>query len=310
MVALTALAVSCTKSDRLASAKLVKEFNKELNKNAISQKFYTIEVGEYECNDAAERETLRKFAAAGLITYDVTRYAWWEKGLKTVSESYQEPNYLWGYYMGSTTKYHKVKRTRYTFEDHYIVKISLTAKGKRYVVNELPVPEEDSDPDLVEIEINPESYAWNQVDLSEEWPEIENPFLPKKEVAEAPATEEEEEMEDEWEDASDLEEEPEKDTSDPDIERIEMSQYNGYLAFQEDKKEVYVKTFAVRAVKARNIREIEDADGKHANCEIILEVQDVSDFGRIIEGLEDGEREKFDCEFDYFVDKGWVLVDE
>ena len=41
---------------------------------------------------------------------------------------------------------------------------------------------------------------------------------------------------------------------------------------------------------------------------MILETEDATDAGRILEGFEDGQKSLINVEFIYYTDKGWVLT--
>ena len=296
---------SCTRqADKISEWKILREVNAQMKDNAENKSFCNVAVGNYECNDATQRETLRKMEAAGLLTYDVKRYAWWEKTTKTVRESYEEPQYLWGYYYGSETKYRNVTRTVYNFEDHYIVNVALTDKGRKLVVDELPEPKPEIDKDLEQPDVDPSTYAWNQTDLSEEWPYIENPFLKKEEPKETAKKQEENKYEES--------ETPAKKTTakkEPKIERIDSLQYIAYQAFEPVQEDCFVKSYEVTNVKARNIKVLKIAGASYATAEVISKVKNVTDFGRILEGAEDGLKDSDNVVFEYFLDKGWVLCD-
>ena len=192
MVGGALLAISCSRpsSDSISEKFIVKQANKQLEMNVENCDYGYITVGEYECNDDSDREELRMLEAAGLITYDVVRYAWWEKTLVNRKEPHNvDYYYTWsGAYAYTKTEYRTVKKTDYNFFDHYIVKVALTDKGEKYVVEDIPDPVEDIDEDMVEKEVDPSTYAWNQADLSEEWPYISNPFIVVKEPADSEAS--------------------------------------------------------------------------------------------------------------------------
>ena len=294
--------------DEISSKEIVKEFNNKLKETAADIKTISIKVGTYECNDNSERELLRKLQAAELITYDVVRYAWWEKEVKNSKKSYTsyETYYGWYYsYRSPVTKSKWVKSVNYNFEDHYIVTVALTEKGQKIVDETTPEPVVDKD--MEQPEINTEEYAWNVADLSEYWPEIENPFLVKeetKEVADVVAPKKETprtQIKDERVEPKEVEEGDK-------IERIKKEQYEKYRAFEESCTIVKLLACKFEAVKARNIRIFKDEKGyTKATAEVIIEAEDVTDAGRIALGYENKVKTQKEVSLTYYCDKGWVI---
>ena len=137
--------------DKLSSGKIVKQYNDALEKNAKNVEFVPFSVGTYECDSPGDRHTLRAFEAAGLVKYDVKRYAWWEKSKKSVKKAYKVTR-GYGWYTYTDTEYKWVKTDAYDFEDHYIVDIALTDKGKKLFVDVLPGPEETVDKDMQQLQ--------------------------------------------------------------------------------------------------------------------------------------------------------------
>ena len=86
----------CTNPNKISNGAIVRHVNKTLKNNAVNQEYATITVGTYECNSESDRLELRKMEAAGLIEYEVERYAWWEKSKKTVRRAYEVPHYIIG----------------------------------------------------------------------------------------------------------------------------------------------------------------------------------------------------------------------
>jgi len=297
---------SCTSSDNISSSTIVKQFNKEIQKRALDKQVSTIKIGTYECNDADERLSLRKMAAAGLITYQVDRYPWWEKSKATVRKAYEVEKYSYWYGYYTDTEYRTVLTDKYEFEDHYIVTIGLTNKGLKYVLSEYPKPEVTEDPDLKEPEIDASKYAWNKADLKEEWSEIKNPFITEQPVKESaktkPSTSSDSDDIDGEESSIDDEE------SDNKVERINAGTYSNYKARQLSSTDAIVLLGTVKAIKARNIQLVEQSGIKKAVSEIILSRCDVTDFGRILDEIENGEKSAINASLKYYLDKGWVIA--
>lgn len=285
----------------LTTSQVLNDVNKFMENEARNEMFTEVAVGTYECNDPFMRESLAKLEVAGLIEYDVTRYAWWEKSKKSYRKAYTVTR-GYGWYSYTDTEYRTVRGTAYDFEDHYIVEVALTKKGEKLTVEELPEPLPQVDEDLVSKEVDGSKYEWNQVDLSENWEYIENPFIEKKE----PKAPKESAPAETTKDPRKPKATPKvKNATDP-TERIDILQYEAYMAVEEYKEVKFLKVGAISAVKARNI-EITSSIGNRASVEVILETEDATDAGRILDGFEDGQKMSFSVTYKYFLDKGWVL---
>lgn len=300
LLVVASILVGCSQSpDSIPERTIIKQVNELLEKHAKNQNYASLEIGKFEMNDEYYRHYLRKLAEADIITYKVDRYAWWEREQRAVREAYQvlRDYYWYSYY---DTEYRTVWREYFNFEDHYIVTVALTGKGEGISIEELPEPNYE-DEDLKQPEIDPESYAWNTADLSEEWPYIPNPFVETDEVAECG---------DACEEVYEGEEVYEYEDEDDGVERIDQAKYQSYRNLEFSQETVYLETFAIEAIKARNIL-IYEEDGIHkATAEVILAIDDVTNFGRIMYGVEDDMRRLIEVELIFYADRGWVVVNE
>lgn len=296
-----AAAASCSpcNESNITESKILSLYNEQMHLDMTDVRVYALQTGTYECSDASAREALRRMEAAGLITYDVTRLAWWEKSIQSVKEYYDAPEYYYGYYIGTTTKSRKVKKPVYEFEDHYIVKVALTKKGKSLVTELKPV-EEPEDKDMKQPDIDPSKYAWNKADLTENWPDIPNPFV----EAQASTPSKTQDVKD-----NHPQDEPYVPVKD-NVERIDSLQYQAYQKFSPEFETVTVKAYRMKATKARNIRLLEFLGIHYATAEVISTVENVTDFGRIVFGMEDGMKFSDTGIYTYYLDKGWVSANE
>jgi len=284
--------------ETISQKEIVKQVNNKLREAASDRMFAPVKTGMYECNDADYRLMLRKLAAAGLVNYDVERYCWWEKSQKNVKNAYTVTH---GYYYNyKTTEYKWVKRDVYDFCDHYVVTVSLTKKGERMAVDSLPAPIAIIDKDLQHPEVDESKYAWNIADLSEDWPEIKNPFIAEseteKEAVLAPSAKHEAESK-------------EKASKIVTAERIDSLQFEAFSKLVFDEQLRYLKAGTIKAFKARNIKISDVLTNPLARAEVIVKTAKVTDAGRIVFGLENDERQMFETEFEFFLDKGWQLKD-
>lgn len=293
--------VGCSPSpDTISESTILKQFNQRTAQDATLERYAPITVGTYDCPDGHQRLILRQLEAAKLITYDVERYAWWERSIENVRESYRVQRYNW-FYSYYDTEYRTVKKEKFDFEDHYVVTVALTSKGKKIAVEDLPVGTIEEDEDLINPDIDPSKYAWNKVDLTEEWPYIANPFLkPEKEQAEPQELEEQKE-------AKEQEEEKPAKTEKAKVDRIDSLQYEKFIQLDFDYASGWLKAGEEEGIKARNIQ-IYEVDGiRKARAEVIVATKNTTDVGRIFYGIEDDQRQLATVEFEFYMDKGWVL---
>lgn len=293
VICVVGLLSGCRQTDKTVPGNLIlRQVNARLKASASDQLISAIEVGTYECNDASERLNLRKLQAAGYITYDVKRYVWWEKSKITKKRPYEVTH---GYYFTWTeTKYRSVQVDDYSFCDHYIVDVALTAAGQELVLEKLPEIKANVDEDMIQPLVNDSLYVWNQTDLSEDWPVIPNPFLP------APKED----------DATKMQTAPKEtrsnQTKEPEVVRIDSLQYKAYDHLSLDSRIVFLNAGIRRAVKARNIQRVDNGIVT-ANAEVIVETMKVTDAGRILLGIENGEKTLEEVTMVYYQDKGWIL---
>ena len=305
--------VGCSDSQEITSKTIINEVNEMWVKQGNAEKTVNITIGHYECNSESDRYQLAQLESAGLIKYNVKRYAWWEKEEVSVRKPYQVKETRGGWYYTWTetvTKYKWVRETVYDFEEHYIVDVKLTRAGEKLLAK-VHEAEEEFDKDLASKEVDPSTYKWNKQDLSESWPEIPNPFLkPEPEVRPQEVTTEPEEIEEvpityEPEEVEEVEaaEPAEQDK----VERIDQELYEAYNREVFDSENVTLKAGEIKAIKARNILLKETNGALAAEAEVIFETCNATDAGRIIMGFENGKRNAQQFEFIYYLDKGWVI---
>ncbi len=291
--------VGCNPSpDSISEREILSQFNNELEADAENVSYVQIATGTYDCPNDSYRLKLRQLECAKLITYDVERYAWWERSYENVRESYRvQRNYYW--YSYYDTEYRTVKKTNYEFEDHYVVTVALTDKGKKLAVEDLPEPTIEEDTDLKNPEIDPMKYAWNKADLTEEWPYIANPFIePEEPAAEEPEESEQQEVK---------EEQATKPANDK-VDRIDSLQYEKFIQLEMSPESKILKAAEIKAIKARNIQIYEVNGICKARAEVIVATTNVNDVARIFEQIENDMRYLATTEFEFYLDKGWVLT--
>ena len=129
----TAFLAGCQSDPTKISSKLIlQQVNQELADNALDEEVTFLQVGKFECNSPAQREVYAKLDVAGIVNYKVKRYAWWEKSIKEYRKAYKVTR-SYGWWEYEDTEYRWEKGPAYDFEDHYVVTVSLTRKGKGLV---------------------------------------------------------------------------------------------------------------------------------------------------------------------------------
>jgi hypothetical protein len=124
-------ACSSNGASKISSSTVKKLVTENMKEEADADTFRSLKVGYFEENDNDARFTLRKLAAAGVITYKVDR----------IETSRRVKN---GYTIDYRT--YRVVDTYKTIKDRvYFVDVALTEEGQQYVVTELPkrTPKED-----------------------------------------------------------------------------------------------------------------------------------------------------------------------
>ncbi len=271
---------ACSSSSRneLPASTIKDLASEQLKLKGKDAKYRTIKTGYYELNDNEDRYTLRKLAAAGMITYKCDRIK---------SFGYVKNGYNW--WTGKTL-YKKVNK------NYYFVDVQLTKDGQRCVVDELPEIDEPIDKDLLQPE--PEYYPEFDVPKEEVFPED---IVAEEKPAETNAAEEnvvEEKPVTKEQPASDTQQ---QEATEPVVEKTPLE----LAREKEHSTEHYVLCFRTEVIKVRNI-ELHPTTGR-AEAEYIVEIYDVTPFGRIYDLVIDDMRDSDKVELKYYEDKGWVI---
>lgn len=171
--------------------------------------------------------------------------------------------------------------------EHYFVTVNLTEEGKKYVVSK-PVTEiVDKD---MEVKESDESYPEDNVAPGDD---LSNTGSAAQSNLETPA---------------------DGDVMDPDTyptatATADMSEYEAAQA----KQHIDMCTFLSHKNKIVKIQRIfcpeEMMKNGKASCEYIYEYSDVTPFGRILNGVKEGSRQKESATFVRYEDLGWTLQD-
>ncbi len=309
------LMISCSSNDPdKLSAGTVEDLVEELlEESAQDQSYVTVRVGKYEENDWAARARLMQLQAAGVITYKVERFAWWNKTLAV--------DYTYRYYETVGGRYEKIGNVYYDFEEHIVVTVGLTDEGKIICVDSIPQPQPKVDKDMEQPEFNPADFPESKINLKENWKYIPNPDAPP-----APANVKQK-KEDTYDLGKALREEQSGVKESAPVEHhevyddeapkrlsldIKTSMAWEKLKDQLHDEDVILKSSRLKVKKARFIQIFDDkTTGVRCGCaEIIIEMTDVTPAGRVMEQKYDGIRLCAPVSLVFFYDKGWILQDK
>lgn len=311
----TALFSSCSdKPDSLSSGRIETLVEEMLESSNQNQGYIQIPLGYYELNNIETRYQLSRLSAAGLITYKVERYNWWNKILQI--------NSYWGEAYGSVN---------YREEKHIMVRVELTDEGKKYMVDALPEVKPIVDEEMLQPEVNmanlPENKITkaNYVKTFENWPAI--PFPETANVANVHKDEsslqidnkdkevaEENVMEDVFEDNNEYLKQIEEYRNSDKYEVLSMdietsSKYEAAKA-KEKKQLVTMKAYKLEVEKARFIQIANTDNGLHATAEIIVQYSDVTPICRAWQQIYNQTRLCAPVTLVYYLDKGWILQEK
>ena len=168
-------------ADKLSKEEILKQCNKNLVEMGLDSSVVTIKIGYYEENDPYNRLQLEKLKAAGIVNYDVERFAWWEtkKEKKTIYHNV-DYYYTWTGAYAYTKKEASTKWvTSYEYDEHFMVNVSLTDNAQKYALGHKPSPKlkEEEDHDFKQPIYYDSLYPENKINqLSENWPEVPHPL--------------------------------------------------------------------------------------------------------------------------------------
>ncbi len=162
---------------KLTEKEILAQCNRHLEDLAINALYVPVETGYYELSDESERCQLQELEAAGVINYDVERFAWWDETTELRRVPHTVIRYgVWGPY--EDTEYTTKMVTTYDLQQHFMVNVSLTAAANNYAVDSLPAPKILDKPNLeLQQPVFYDSlYPEYHVDCTENWPEMKHPL--------------------------------------------------------------------------------------------------------------------------------------
>ena len=307
LYALFLLASCWEKQPTITANKIKKLYTQNLKEQGYAQSYASIDTGYYELNYKPMRDDLKKLEAAGLVTYSVERYAWYNKvtDKKSVKQTRVNYNYWYGYYEDS---YYTTQQTsEYQLEEHFMVRVSLTPKGKKLTVDSIPVPTPKIDKYMKYPEYKASEWPEDNTDLDESWPEIPHPANANKpqktDVTEAVSTNR---------DFQPVADTPKDKKGYPIIECLDSETKAKYekLKAQENSDKAIFEAFELKVSKVRNIH-FKEVDGiRKAIAEVVIKTTNVTHAGHILmDDLINDIPAKQEVSLTHYVDKKWVLDD-
>lgn len=162
---------------KLSEKEILKQCNNDLVNSGSDSAVVVIPTGYFEVQDQGFRCTLEKLQAAGVINYEVERFAWWEKIREKKTIPHTVTRYYWGYPY-TETEYVTKWVTRYEFNEHFMANVTLTEAAEKYALDHIPTSKvgEIEDKDMVQPAYYDSLYPENAVTCIENWPEIPHPL--------------------------------------------------------------------------------------------------------------------------------------
>lgn len=306
-IVLSGIVTSCKdKPNELPEGRVTSLYQDKLEEDGDDVIYAWINEGYYEVDDLEARQALMKLQAAGLITYKVERFAWYNKieESKSVLDHYKSDYYYddyfgYSYYLGERPVYKTVHTTDYNLEEHYLVTVALTEEGKKQAMDSIPEVKEKEDKLLAIPNINYKDFPEENISLEEKFPEIPYPG-PKKPAEKAPTN-----------DAKDKPTKAEETIADYPY-TMDKKTTEAYLKAKKKIKATpkYFKAFNIKATDARNIRIASGQNGTFAEADVIVKVKKTTPIGRILCGAYNGIPSENHVSLEYFADKGWSIRDK
>ena len=309
------------KSDKISSDEISDLFNKETESLKIDKEYVEIDTGYYELNCPEARLVLEKLASAGVITYNVERFAWWEECMTIkqwtivkVEDTYYEGE---DYLLSSRDIYGKDTVPEYTYHEHFMVDVRIAEKYKNMIKDTTVVVEEYAD--MVMPKYDPKNWPQDTLLTTENWPVLTEPKAPqpphvRKEIKrppEAPVVKKEEKEEKRQERVDTPKQDVNTPVRYPICNAMDKATEEKFITAKskESKASVKLLAFAIKAVKARNIQIINKEDGSRgAKAQLVLNTADVTPQGHILfNNVINGVSDTLDVKLTYYLDKGWTL---
>lgn len=308
VMAISFLVASCG-GDNLTPQKITKLYNDKAAELCLDKVYTTIDTGYYELNNWQKRYELQQLAHAGVIDYEVERFAWFNKCTDIRNTVVKVIHYYCldsGDESGKKKVYGKGEVISYEYEEHFMVKVKIKSKYQSMVVDALPTPAGDKD--LAYPEFIPTDE--DLLDNNEDWPELVAPTIPappienqyikcrqkkepvkvtKKETPKKPAA---------------------KPARKPRCVAVDAATKQRYDAAKkmEVRGSANILAYEVHAVVARYIQIFEKEDKTQgARCEVIAKTTNVTPQGHIIMSAINDIPVKLNVTLTYYLDKGWVI---
>ncbi len=316
LIALSVVAItlaSCTDDKNLTSEKITRLYNEKAAELCMDKVYTKIDTGYYELNDPHQRYVLQKLAHAGVIEYNVERYAWFNECTDIKYTLLKKVQYYCkdsGELDREQDVYGRGESVSYELEEHFMVRVQIKSGYKSMLVESLPKPSiEDKDLEA------PLYKEWEEDMLknNEAWPAMTAPEPPS-----VPVERKDIKCHQKKETVKAKKSTPVQKKSYTPVERkprcvamdFDMAERYEKAIAAEVKAPAYILAYEITAVKARNIQLIRDKEdfSLAARCEVIVKSANVTPQGHILmQNIIDGIPCVLKINLTYFEDKGWVI---
>lgn len=316
-LAVVTIALASCKTDptQLTPQQITQLYNEKAAELCMDKVYTQIDTGYYELNDTDQRYVLQKLAHAGVIEYNVERFAWFNKCTDTKYTLLKKVQYYCqdsGDLDHEQNVYGRGEVISYELEEHFMVKVKIKSEYKSMLVDAIPEPSvEDKDLEA------PLYKEWEEdmLENNENWPEMIAPDLPtvplerkdikcrpKKEPTKPKAVVKKTPSPKKV--SAPVERKPRCVAMDQDM----LRRYEEAKA-AEVKVTAYILAYEFSAVKARNIQLFQKDDySRAARCEVIVKSANVTPQGHILlQNVIDGIPCVLKLNLTYYEDKGWVI---
>ena len=280
--ALCAALAGCGDSpESLPVSRIKKLVTQELEQEDMARKYVTITTGYFEQNNKDGRDDMVKLQQAGLVTYKVERFAWYNKRERW----YSAPTY--------------------ELQEHFMVSVELTDKGRKLQVDSIPAPK-GKEPDLKKVVIDLALYPESKANLDEKWPQVEIPG--GADVAPAASQAGRSSGGDDY-DVCDLG----NDEVQADLGKGESMDVETMQKYVEALKRVHKDNAILKAVRmestgAFNVRIVHGDEGTVGLADAGVEVKETNAVGRVVVGAYEGASYSVPVTLVYYEDKGWQMA--
>lgn len=280
--ALCAALAGCGDSpESLPVSRVKKLVTQELEQKGMAQEYVTINTGYFELNNKGGRDNMVKLQQAGLVTYKVERFAWYNKR----DRWYSAPTY--------------------ELQEHFMVSVELTDKGRKLQVDSIPAPK-GKEPDLKKVVIDFALYPESKANLAENWPQVEYPG--GADAAPASPQAGRSSGGGDYDVCAQGNDEVQADLGRGESMDVETMQKYVEALKRAHKDNAILKAYRLEATGAFNVRIVHGDEGTVGLADAVVEVKETNAVGRVVVGAYEGMNYSVPVNLVYYEDKGWQIA--